>query len=100
MTSDARERLEGWFAGRLPDDWFTGPPSIEVDGDEILVVGELAEPKYPRGASAEAKAAARAGRVRQFREDTRDVRMRIDDEAQHRFRRKVSWGATCGGDRH
>jgi hypothetical protein len=25
--------------------------------------------------------------------------MRIADEAQRRFRRKVSWGATCGGRR-
>ena len=25
--------------------------------------------------------------------------MRIADEAQHRFRRKVSWGVTCGDQR-
>ena len=30
-----------WFAGRLPDDWFTGPPAVEIDRDEIVVIGEL-----------------------------------------------------------
>lgn len=97
--TDPIDRLAGWFAGRLPDEWFTGPPSVEVDADEILVVGTVSEPKYPKDATDDAKAAARAGRIRQFREDTREARMRIDDEAQHRFRRKVSWGAVCGEDR-
>ena len=35
--------LEGWFAGRLPDDWFSGPASVTADREEILVVGTLAE---------------------------------------------------------
>ena len=34
-----------WFAGRLPDDWFTGAPSVDVDREEITVVGELAAPE-------------------------------------------------------
>jgi hypothetical protein len=41
-------------------------------------------------------AAARAGRIKRFREDTRDARIRIAREAEHKFRRKVSWGAACG----
>jgi hypothetical protein len=98
-TAEGQQKLEGWFAGRLPDDWFTEAPTITYDADEVLVVGRLAEPAYPRGATDEARAMARAGRIRQFREDTRDARMRIDDEAQHRFRRKVSWGAECGDER-
>src|SRR6188472_2976527 len=32
----------GWFAGRLPGDWFTGAPTVTVDRDEIVVTGELA----------------------------------------------------------
>ena len=35
----------GWFAGRLPDEWFTGAPEVTVDRDEILVVGTLEAPE-------------------------------------------------------
>jgi hypothetical protein len=90
------DELQGWFAGRLPADWFVGAPTVEADRDEILVVGTLAEPELPTDASADAIAAARASRIAGYREDTRGQRMRIADEAQHRFGRKVSWGASCG----
>ena len=90
------DELQGWFAGRLPADWFVGAPTVEADRDEILVVGTLAEPELPADASSDAVAAARASRIAGFREDTRGQRMRIADEAQHRFGRKVSWGASCG----
>src|SRR4051794_28827816 len=33
-----------WFAGRLPEGWFTDAPTVTVDREEILVVGELAAP--------------------------------------------------------
>jgi hypothetical protein len=36
--------IRGWIIGRLPEGWFTGPPDVHVDGDEVLVVGDLAEP--------------------------------------------------------
>ena len=39
-----RAEVAGWFAGRLPDDWFTGPVDLTIDRDEITVVGTLAEP--------------------------------------------------------
>lgn len=97
--SSPNSELAGWFAGRLPDGWFTGPPTVTVDADEILVVGAVAEPPYPDDADDRGRAAARAGRVKQFREDTRAARMTIADEAEHRFGRTVSWGATCGDDR-
>jgi hypothetical protein len=42
---------------------------------------------------------ARSGRITRWREETRDKRIRIAREAEHRFRRKVSWGAECGGER-
>jgi hypothetical protein len=92
--------VAGWFAGRVPDGWFTAPPTVTVDPDEILVLGPLAEPPYPQDADDRARAAARTGRVKQHREDTRAARMRIADEAEHRFGRKVSWGVTCGDDRY
>jgi hypothetical protein len=90
--------LSGWFAGRLPDDWFTGAPTVTADREEILVVGTVGEPDYPDGADDAAKAAARAARIKRFREDTRAQRMKIADEAEHRTGRKVAWGARCGDD--
>jgi hypothetical protein len=90
------EELRGWFAGRLPDEWFVGPPEVSADREEILVVGTLADPELPEGSTPEAAAAARTSRIDGFREDTRERRMRIALEAQHRFGRRVSWGAQCG----
>lgn len=91
--------LQGWFAGRLPDDWFTAAPEVTVDREEILVVGAVPEPEYPADADDAAKAAARTARIQRFREDTREQRMRIADEAESRTGRKVAWGATCGDER-
>lgn len=79
-----------WFAGRLPDTWFTGDPTVIVDREEITVIGRLPDPE-------EAETTARAsGRASRFREETRGERMRIADEAQDRFGRKVSWGVETG----
>jgi hypothetical protein len=95
--------LAGWLAGRLPDGWFEGAPELTVDRDEIVVVGRIGEPTLDAGAADEAagdgaaaKAAAEAGRIRRFREETREQRMRVAREAEHRYRRKVAWGARCG----
>lgn len=91
----------GWFTGRLPDGWFTGPLEIVVDRDEILVLGTLP----PVGATGDTAAdeatrtAAEAGRIDRFREDTRDERIAIAAQAQQRYGRTVSWGAVCGGTR-
>ena len=93
------ETLQGWFTGRLPDDWFTAAPDVQTDRDEIVVVGTLPEPDLPGDASPDAVGAARSARIEGFREDTRHQRMRIAEEAQHRFGRKVSWGAACGDQR-
>jgi hypothetical protein len=90
-----RAEVAGWFAGRLPDDWFTGPVELTIDRDEITVVGELAEPAAGEGDPA----AARAGRVARFREETRGKRMAIADAAQERYGRSVAWGASCGDTR-
>src|SRR4051794_16496881 len=95
MTNDAT--VQSWFAGRLPDGWFTAAPEVTVDRDEILVIGALGEPEYPDGGD-DAKRAARLARIQRFREETREQRMRIADEAEARTGRKVAWGASCGGD--
>ena len=93
------DEIAGWFAGRIPAGWFTAAGDVQTDRDEILVVGNLSEPELAADASEETRAAAFASRISGFREDTRAQRMRIADEAQHRFDRRVSWGAECGGRR-
>jgi hypothetical protein len=90
-----RSEVAGWFAGRLPDDWFTGPVELTIDRDEITVVGALPEPDAGEGDPA----AARAGRIARFREETRGKRMAIADAAQERYGRSVAWGASCGDTR-
>ena len=84
-ASDAAE----WFAGRLPGDWFTGPPGIEIDREEIFVVGSLEVPDGTSDPEID-------GRIARFRETTRTDRMRIADEAEARYGRKVAWGVTAG----
>ena len=90
-----RSEVAGWFAGRLPDDWFTGPVELTIDRDEITVVGALPEPDAGEGDPA----AACAGRIARFREETRGERMAIADAAQERYGRSVAWGASCGDTR-
>ncbi|MEZ5144489.1 MAG: hypothetical protein R2726_18555 [Acidimicrobiales bacterium] len=90
------DEVGGWFAGRVPDGWFTGPPSVQADRDELLVVGELAAPDVGDDATDEARRVAEGARLKGFREDTRAQRMRIADEAEVLWVRKVSWGARCG----
>jgi hypothetical protein len=89
----------GWFAGRIPDEWFTEAPEVTYDRDEILVVGSLALPAVAQDADAEIRAAAIKSRIEVFREDTRKQRMAIADAAEERFGRKVAWGVTCGEER-
>jgi hypothetical protein len=98
MDGMTMDELRGWFAGRIPDDWFTGPLEVSVDREEILVVGELAAVQAAKGTSDEEAAAARESRIDGFREDTRSTRMHIAEEAQRRFRRHVSWGVRLGGE--
>lgn len=89
------EEVRGWFTGALPPGWFEGPPEVTVDRDEILVIGTL--PDVDAGDLSDAAlAAARAGRIDGWREETRGKRMALAREAERRFDRKVSWGARCG----
>ncbi|WP_374024977.1 hypothetical protein [Mycobacterium sp. HNNTM2301] len=88
-ASDAAE----WFAGRLPESWFDGDPTVVVDREEITVIGRLPELEGSAKEESEARAEGRASR---FREETRSERMRIADEAQDRYGRKVSWGVEVG----
>ena len=94
QRNSTTEEVRGWFSGRLPGDWFTATPEIQADREEITVVGVLPAPETA-GASDAERAAAAEGRIRRFREETRSRRIEIAREAEHKFRRKVSWGVTC-----
>ncbi|MFI0351542.1 hypothetical protein [Actinomadura sp. 9N407] len=98
-TSEAAEELRGWFSGRLPEGWFEGAPEIVLDREEVSVVGRLPEPAAAGGVSETERAGVLAGHINRFREDTRDQRIAIAREAEHRFGHKVSWGAACGDQR-
>lgn len=123
-TEQTRTTIERWFAERLPKGWFTGPPEVLVDTDEILVIGRVTPPppvqgRQPRSGSAPSEPArseppggagdeaegtgggdelrrTAAAAVGAFREETREERMAIAEEAEGTFGRRVSWGAACG----
>ncbi|MGH3795477.1 MAG: hypothetical protein ACRDSP_11360 [Pseudonocardiaceae bacterium] len=86
---------KAWFAGRLPDDWFSGEVELSVDREEIIVLGELPALSEEFADDAQ-RAAAEAGRISRFREDTRDERIEIARQAEHRYQRKVAWGVRLG----
>jgi hypothetical protein len=88
--------IQAWFSGRLPADWFTEPAEVIVDREEITVTGTLPEPDTGADGGAASAAAAAEGRIKRFREETRGQRIEIAREAEHRFGRKVAWGAVCG----
>jgi hypothetical protein len=88
------DEIKGWVAGRIPQDWFEGAPDVTVDREEILVVGTLKQAKVE--GNDDAQKAAAAGRIKQYREDTREKRMAISNEAGRRFDRPISWGVKYG----
>jgi len=94
MADDA----QSWFLARLPKTWFAGPPEVTSDSEEILVIGELPDVELAAGTAPEAREAARVARIDRYREETREERVKIAREAERRFRRKVAWGARCGGE--
>jgi hypothetical protein len=76
------QQISEFFEEKVPKDWFTGPPQVDYDDEEILCVGTL-----PAGASIES-----------FRESTREARIAIAFEAESRFGKKVSWGVERDGE--
>ena len=80
--------VAAWLERRLPKGWFAGPPEVTADTEEILVIGPLADGGDDPVAAA-----------RRFREETREPRVRLAAELERRYRRKLSWGVDCGGER-
>jgi Arc/MetJ-type ribon-helix-helix transcriptional regulator len=96
--SDAQiaQDVSAWLAGRLPDAWLRTAPEVSVDRDEILISVALEAPEVTAEQAAD-RAAAETGRISRFREDTREERMQVAREAEHRYGRRIAWGATAGG---
>jgi hypothetical protein len=90
------ETLTAWFRGRIPDGWFTEPVTVAVDRDEVVVTGVLPAPDLGDDLGPDGQRVALASRIGAYREDTREQRIAIAREAEHRFGRKVSWAARCG----
>jgi len=80
MTTKTEE-LAQFFTKKVPDEWRTGDLDVTADSEEVLVVIPI------------------EGDVRDFRERTRDKRMKIANDAEQKFNRKVSWGVEVGGER-
>lgn len=97
-NDEAVKKLRGWFSDRLPAEWFEGQPEIVLDREEIAVIGRLQAPALADDVSEVERAAAVEGGVERFREETRERRIEIALEAEHRFRRKVSWGVAVGDE--
>jgi hypothetical protein len=96
-TEDGGATVRAWFTGRLPQEWTTaGAPEVVVDREEITVLVALEAPRLAEGAGDAEHAEALAGRVQGWREETRERRMEIAREAEHRFGRKVAWGVRAG----
>jgi hypothetical protein len=94
---DTTAAIRGWFTGRLPEDWTrAAAPEITVDREEITVVLTIPAPDVPADAPDAERAEAEAGRIRAFREDTRERRIELAREVEHRFDRKVAWGVRSG----
>jgi hypothetical protein len=106
----ATDDLTGWLVGRLPEGLFDAVPTVTVDRDEIIIIGAIAAPPPVDGGDgaaggsgdaateheASTRAAAEAGRIARFREETRDQRIGVAEQAERRYLRKVSWGVRCG----
>jgi hypothetical protein len=98
-TSNSETATAAWFAQRLPEEWTVTAPTVTVDREEITVVLTLPAPEVGEAATDAERAEAAAGRVARFRADTRERRIEIAREAEHRFRRKVAWGVAVGEQR-
>ena len=75
------DEIQAFVQVKVPEGWFSGPPRVEADEEEILVLGVL-----PAGQGVDA-----------FRESTRQERIAVAREVESRFGRPVSWGVEHDG---
>ncbi len=100
MSEDTstQKAVAAWFGERLPAEWVATPADVVVDREEITVVLTVPAPAQD-GDDDVAAAEQVAGRIARFREETRERRIGVAREAEHRFGRKVAWGVECAGRR-
>ena len=91
--------VRAWLRGRLPADLFVGEAEIVIDREEVTITGPIAEPERREGDSDADHAATIDGAVAEFRERTREARIRVARDLERRTSRKVAWGVTCAGRR-
>jgi hypothetical protein len=97
MTNPDNSTITAWLLGRLPESWSAvAPPTITIDRDEITIIVTVEAPVLDDTATDADRAEAVAGRISGYREDTREQRMQVAREAEHRYDRKVAWGVTVG----
>ena len=97
ITNETTDQaIVAWFAGRLPAAWTAQQPDITIDREEITVRVTLDPIELADDATDDVRKEAAAGRISAWREETRDDRIAVAREAEARFDRKVSWGATIG----
>lgn len=97
MMNNENSTIGAWFVGRLPDEWVAvAPAAIVIDRDEITITITIEAPPVDENASDIDVSEAFVGRMSGWREDTRDQRMKIAAQAEHRYDRKVAWALVCG----
>lgn len=96
MADDLADQIQEWFDKRIPKEWFQGKPEVEVDSEEILVIGTLTEPEARKGAKSNGKEQETRSTVDLFRSTTREQRIEVASEAERLFNRKVSWAVRSG----
>ncbi|MFN8076681.1 MAG: hypothetical protein U0Q15_14845 [Kineosporiaceae bacterium] len=104
----SQDAVAAWFSTRLPQAWTeVAPADVRVDREEIVVLVTLPAPALQDetaptsdagdDARAALQAQAEAGALARWREETRSARIGVAREAEHRYGRKVAWGARVGG---
>ena len=104
MPVDTTEMKE-WLIKRLPRDWYAADRDLSetlqvlADRDEVVIIGPLEAPEFEEGSDSDVVESEHRKVVKRWREQTREQRMEIAEEAQERFERPVSWGASIGDSR-
>jgi hypothetical protein len=99
ITDEDRAEVRAWFEGRLPADWQAAAVDVTIDREEIVVLLTVEDVPHGDEDTAAVIEARRSGRASAFREESRERRIEIAREAEHRYRRKVSWGVVLGDRR-
>lgn len=87
----SKDDYQQFFDEAIPDGWFVGPVDVMFDDVEVMLVGTL---PVPGDQLADDDVCDEL--VSDFREHTRDQRIRIAARAEERWQRKVAWAVRCG----